>query len=273
MNSRAQQSADPPPDPPQSVADTGQSADRSTAGQPQVAPSAGAATSQPFASPGAGNTNVNQSSQRPSGTTSKDRLFFTLPNFLTVEAASHVQPLTTRQKFHLTARASFDYGQYLWSAAVAGVSQAENREPGYGQGAEGYGKRYGAHLADATIENFMTEAVLPSMLHQDPRYFQLGKGSFLRRTGYAASRIFITRTDSGRKQVNYSEIFGSAGAAAISTYSYYPSTDRNWANVLSLWGSSMAYDGLAFVVREFWPDIRRKLLHSKPSPSPQTKTP
>lgn len=269
----AQQSADPPLDPPQSVADTGQSADRSTAAQPQVAPPAAAAASQPFASPSAGKTNVNQSSQRPSGTTSKDRLFFTLPNFLTVEDASHVQPLTTKEKFSLTARGSFDWGQYLWSAAVAGVSQAENREPGYGQGAEGYGKRYGAHLADGTIENFMTEAVLPSMLHQDPRYYQLGKGSFWRRTGYAASRIFITRTDSGRKQVNYSEIFGAMAASAISTYSYYPGTDRNWANVVSLGATSMGYDGLAFVVREFWPDIRRKLHHSNPAQSRQTKSP
>jgi hypothetical protein len=122
-----------------------------------------------------------------------------------VEDAAKAQPLTARDKFNLTARSSFDYSQYGWYARVAGVSQAENREPGYGQGAAGYRKRYGAHIADGTIENFTTEAVLPSLLHQDPRYFQLGKGSFWRRSGYAASRIWVTRTDSGHKQVNYSE--------------------------------------------------------------------
>lgn len=82
---------------------------------------------------------------------------------------------------------------------------------------------------------------------------------------------FRYSTDSGHEQVNYSEIFGSAAASAISTYSYYPATDRNVRNVLSLWGSSMAYEGLAFVMREFWPDIRRKLLHPQPAQSPQTK--
>ena len=269
LKSAAQQSADPP----QAVADKGQSADRSTVGQPQPTPPAARPANQPFASPGAGKANVNQGSQRQSGTASKDRLFFTLPNFLTVEDAGHVKPLTAEEKFNLTARSSFDWGQYLWCAAVSGISQAENKEPGYGHGTAGYGKRFGAHLGDGVIENFMTEAVLPSMLHQDPRYFQLGKGDFWRRTGYAASRIFVTRTDSRHEQVNYSEIFGSAAASAISTYSYYPATDRNVANVLSLWGSSMAFDGFAFVMREFWPDIRRKLFHSKPAQSPQTKYP
>jgi hypothetical protein len=241
-------------------------ADRSTAPQPQTASPDSPPAIQPFASP----ANVNQKStnQKQTGRPSKDRLFFTLPNFLTVEDASKAQPLTTRDKFNLTARSSFDYVQYLSYAAVAGVSQAENREPGYGQGVAGYGKRYGAHIADGTIENFTTQAVLPSLLHQDPRYFQLGKGSFWRRSSYAASRIWVTRSDSGQKQVNYSEIFGSGMASAISTYSYYPSTDRNFSNVASLWGSQLAYDTVALVMREFWPDVRRKLRRSNATHSP-----
>jgi hypothetical protein len=109
---------------------------------------------------------------------------------------------------------------------------------------------------------------LPSLLHQDPRYFQLGKGNFFRRTGYAMNRIWVTRSDSGHKQVNYAEIVGSGMASAISTYSYYPRTDRNVGNVMSLWGSQIAYDTLAFVMREFWPDIRRKLRPSKAAHNP-----
>ena len=191
--------------------------------------------------------------------TSKDRLFFTLPNFLTLENANQVPPLTAGQKYKVVARSSFDYAQYAWYGFLAGISQAENSEPGYGQGAAGYGKRYGAALADGTIENFLTSAVLPSLLRQDPRFFQSGHGGFWHRTGYAMSRVFVTRGDSGNSQANYSEIFGSAISAGISTYSYHPRGDRNVGNAASVWGTQVGYDTLTYVVNEFWPDIRRKL--------------
>ena len=191
--------------------------------------------------------------------TSNDRLFFTLPNFLTLENANQVPPLTAGQKFRVVGRSSFDYVQYPWYGFLAGISQAENSEPGYGQGAAGYGKRFGAAIADGTIENFMTSAVLPSLLRQDPRFFQSGKGGFWHRTGYAMSRVVVTRGDSGHSQANYSEIFGSALSAGISTYSYHPREDRNLRNAMSVWGSQVGYDTLTYVVKEFWPDIRRKL--------------
>src|SRR6266478_912252 len=191
--------------------------------------------------------------------TSKDRLFFTLPNFLTLENANQVPPLTARQKFKVVARSSFDYVQYPWYGFLAGISQAENSEPGYGQGAAGYGKRYGAAWADGTIETFWTSAIFPSVLRQDPRFFQSGKGGFWHRTGYAMSRVIITRDDSGRSQANFSEIIGSALSAGISTYSYHPRADRNLRNAASVWGSQVGYDTLVYFVREFWPDIRRKI--------------
>jgi len=195
--------------------------------------------------------------------TSRDRLFFTLPNFLTLENANQVPPLTAGQKFKVVARSSFDYVQYPWYGFLAGISQAENSEPGYGQGAAGYGKRFGASTADGTIENFMTSAVFPSLLRQDPRFFQSGKGSFWHRTGYAVSRVIITRTDSGHSQVNYSEIIGSALAAGISTYSYHPHADKTLRNSASVWGSQVGYDTLTYFVKEFWPDIRRKIRKNK----------
>ena len=195
--------------------------------------------------------------------TSKDRLFFTLPNFLTLENANQVPPLTTRQKFKVVARSTFDYVQYPWWGFLAGISQAENSEPGYGQGASGYAKRYGAAAADGTIENFMTSAVFPSILKQDPRFFQSGKGGFWHRTWYAVSRVVITRTDSGHEQVNYSEIFGSAISAGISTYSYHPHSDRTLSNTASVWGTQVGYDTLTYWVKEFWPDVRRKLRKNK----------
>jgi len=193
--------------------------------------------------------------------TSNDRLFFALPNFLTLENADQVPPMTSGQKFKAVARGSFDPVQYFWYGFLAGISQAQDSEPGYGQGAAGYGKRYGAALADGTIENFITGAVLPSLLRQDPRFFQSGKGGFGRRAGYAVSCIFVTRTDSGHKQFNFSEVLGSAASAGISTYSYHPSGDRTVANTMSVWGSQVGYDTLTIVVKEFWPDIRRKMKH------------
>jgi len=202
-------------------------------------------------------------SQKPGNGTSKDRLFFTLPNFLTLEEAGKVPPLTTGEKFKVTARSSFDPVELAWYGALAGIAQAEDDEPKYGQGAEGYADRYGVRFADGTIENFMTKAIFPSLLHQDPRYFQLGKGGFWHRTGYAVTRIFITRTDSGHNQFNYSEILGSASAAAISTYSYHLPSERNLASTTSVWATQVAWDTLSYVVKEFWPDIHRKLRPAK----------
>jgi hypothetical protein len=206
--------------------------------------------------------------------TSNDRLFYTLPNFLSIENTAQVPPLTTKQKYAVVARGTFDYVQYPWWAFLAALSQAEGSEPGFGQGWEAYGKRFGTAIADGTIENFMTGAVLPSLLHQDPRFFQSSEGGFGRRSVYAVSRIFVTRTDSGRSQFNYSEIVGSAISAAISTYSYHPRStyistpsnphmfvpsDRTLINTANVWGSQVGYDTITIVVKEFWPDIHRKM--------------
>jgi hypothetical protein len=195
--------------------------------------------------------------------TSNDRLFRVLPNFLTVEDAGKVPPLTSAQKFKTEAREAFDWGQFAWYGLISGIGQAENSEPGFGQGAQGYGKRYAANFADGTMENFMVAAALPSLLRQDPRFYQTSHGGFLHRLGYAASRIVITRSDSGSTQFNYSEILGSPISAGISTYSYHPHSDRTLGNAASLWGTQVGYDTLALIVKEFWPDIRKKLFHKE----------
>ena len=198
--------------------------------------------------------------------TSNDRLFFALPNFLTVENSGQVPPLTAGQKFKTVLRSSFDPVQIPWYGALAGISQAENSEPGYGQGAEGYAKRFGAAAADGTIENFWVSAILPSLLHQDPRFFQKSTGNFWHRAGYAVSRIFIIRSDSGKSEFNASEIFGSAIAAGISTYSYHPHADKTLANTADVWGTQLGYDTITIVLKEFWPDIRRKFSHKNNAP-------
>ncbi len=190
---------------------------------------------------------------------SKDRLFYTLPNFLSVENAANIPTMTTGEKFKVIARSSFDPVEFVWYGVISAVGQAQNSESAYGQGWGAYGKRYATNLADGTVEGFMTSAILPSVLKQDPRYYVLGHGGFWHRTSYALGRLIITRSDSGSSQFNASEIFGSASAAAISTYGYHPENDKTLGNAASVWGTQVAYDGLAFVVKEFWPDIRRKI--------------
>jgi hypothetical protein len=201
--------------------------------------------------------------------TSNDRLFFTLPNFLTLENAKDAPPLTAGQKFRVTARGTFDPIEFVWYGAQAGLSQADASDnKHYGQGAEGFGKRYATDFADGTIENFFTKAIFPSVLHEDPRYFQLGKGGVWHRTLYAIGRVFITRTDSGRTEFNFSEILGSGTAAAISNFAYHSEDDRNLAGVLDTWGTQVAFDALSYTIKEFWPDLRRKLKKSN-SPASQ----
>lgn len=215
-------------------------------------------------------------SQAPA--TSKDRLFFALPNFLTVDANGKIVPLTAGQKFKVVARGTFDPAQIPWYGVLSAISQASNSEPGYKQGWAAYGKRYATYAADGTIENFFVGAIFPSLLHQDPRFFPKPEGSFFSRATYAASRIVITRGDSGKREFNFSEIFGSAMASAISTYSYHPRrtfigktissngtvtldyapSERTLKNTASVWGSQVGYDTITIVIKEFWPDIRRK---------------
>lgn len=167
------------------------------------------------------------------------------------------------QKFKLVARGSFDPYQFAFIGVVSGISQAENSEPGYGQGWGAYGIRYASALGDSLTESFMVGAIFPSVLKQDPRYYQLGHGSFLHRTGYALSRLVITRGDSGNAQFNASEVVGSAVAAGIVTYSYHPHEDKTLSNTASVWGTQVAYDALSFELKEFWPDLRKKFSKKK----------
>ena len=190
--------------------------------------------------------------------TSHDRLFWALPNFLTVENAENVPPLTAGQKFKLVARGIYDPMEFVLVGFVAGLGQASDSDPSYGQGAQGYAKRYGTAYGDNAIENFMASAVFPSVLHQDPRYYQMGQGGFRKRAVHAISRVVLTRSDSGQTQFNYSEILGAGSAAAISTYAYHPQSERSFGNVATVWGTQMGWDVATYLVKEFWPDLRKK---------------
>ena len=199
-----------------------------------------------------------QELQETKSATSNDRIFWTMPNFLTVENADRIPALSSGQKFKVVARGVFDPFEFVLVGFVAGLGQASNSNPTYGQGWQGYAKRYGTSYADNAIENFMASAVFPSLLHQDPRYYQLGRDGFRKRTAHAVSRVLITRSDSGRTQLNYSELMGGVSAAAISTYTYHPQSERSFGNVMSVWGTQMAWDAVTYMIKEFWPDLRKK---------------
>lgn len=246
------------------------------------------ASSQQPSSPQSDKNKNDQSSGKVEGT-SNDRLFYTLPNFLSMQKGGKLPPLTAKDKFKVVALSTFDYVQYPWWGLLAAVSQAENSEPAYGQGWGAYAKRFGTTAGDSMVENFMVGAVFPSILHQDPRFYYSEQGGFAHRAGYAVSRIFVTRSDSGKAQFNYSEIFGAATAAAISTYTYHPrstylstptnphlfvASDRTLSNTISVWGTQVGLDTVTIVIKEFWPDVHRKMSHKKPeatAPEPPSR--
>ena len=189
-----------------------------------------------------------------------DRLFGVLPNYVTVEGGGAITPLTTKEKFKLSAEGIFDPAEFVFVGVVALVNQAENDNPEWHQGLKGYARRYGNAFANQAIGNINTGAIWPSLLHQDPRYFQKAKGSFSHRFFYSASRILITRTDSGHAQFNFSEMFGSMATAGISNI-YQPRQERSIGNTLDTFGTQVLYDALSFELREFWPDVKHKFAH------------
>jgi len=180
----------------------------------------------------------------------KQRLIGIVPNFY-VTYNWHAPPLTARQKFKLAVRATLDPANFALSAAIAGVEQETNGLSGYGPGPQGYGKRYGASLADGTVGNLLGGAIFPVLLRQDPRYFYKGTGTIIARALYAISTAVICKGDNGKWQPNYSSVLGDIGAGAVSN-TYYPSTDRNGA-VLTIENGLLnaAEDGIGNLLQEF----------------------
>ena len=190
--------------------------------------------------------------------TVNDRIFAVLPNYGTVETANTLKPLRTGQKFRIATASVFDWAAYPFNGVLAGIAQAKNEPEAYGQGWDAYAKRYAESFADNSIGTYMTVAIFPSLLHEDPRYYQMGKGAFARRFTYSLSRLFVTRTDAGETRFNYSESIGNAAAAAISNI-YHPDEDRTAGRNAKTFGFLILYDGLSNELKEFWPDIRRKV--------------
>jgi hypothetical protein len=166
-------------------------------------------------------------------------------------------PLTSRQKYQLFFKSATDPWAFLLSAAGAGIDQADDSFPEYGQGAQGYGKRFGAAYADYFTGNFFGNAVLTSLLHEDPRYFQKGTGSYTRRALWAASGTVWCKRDKGTWGPNYANVFGNLIGSSISNV-YYPESDRTVKGTLERGFTVTAQGIIGSEVIEFWPDIARR---------------
>jgi hypothetical protein len=220
-------------------------------------PQTGADAAQPSPAPKKESGDEKPASE-PADDHGPDRIFGVLPNYTTVTDREHAAPVDTKQTFVMAAWSSFDPYVFPFVGVVAGIAQLTNQEPSWGGGAVAYTRRYAMAFGDNTIGNFMTTAVLPTALHQDPRYFVLGNGGFLHRFGYAASRSVVTRSREGRREFNASEIGGN-GIAAMLSNTYHPAEDRDVSSTAFRMGSQIMWDTLSNEMKEFWPDIRQRL--------------
>jgi hypothetical protein len=207
---------------------------------------------------------------QPAGPPPEDdnkRILGVIPNFQTVSDPNQTfHPLTVKQKFGLFAKETFD--PFVVGAGIAGaaLSQIDNDAPKYGVGAGPYAQRFGAAVADIATQNFFSDAVLASLLHEDPRYFRKGpEFGFWNRMYYAVSRVFVTRTDAGNNRFNFSGIGGMSMGIALSN-AYYPGSSVNASEVGTRFGTSLVASALGNILPEFWPDIHEKLFHHKPKP-------
>jgi hypothetical protein len=189
------------------------------------------------------------------------RIFGVLPNNRTTENSIPFHSITPTQKMTIAFKDSFDWPVYPTAGAFATLYQLENQNPSFGQGMAGYAKRFATAYADQTIGNLMTEGIVPSVFHQDPRYFRLGEGSKKSRVWYALKAIVVARMDSGRMTFNFSEWGGNAVGVAISN-AYYPDT-RDWNDNVQKLLIACATDAFSNVLKEFWPDAKRMLHHHR----------
>lgn len=203
-----------------------------------------------------------QSSQQGPAPKQTKRILFIIPNFRSVSADEKLPPTTTKEKFKLALLDSFDYSAFIEVGILAGLGQMENSEPEFHQGAAGYARYYWHSFADNLDGDLWVEAIIPTVSHEDPRYYTLGHGGFFKRTYYSVSRLAITRDNNGNPTPNLSEVVGNGIAAGISE-TYYPSAEMSWTKTGQHWITQIGIDGLSNVVKEFWPDVNQKVFHDK----------
>ena len=239
----------------------------SIAGLAAPAPSARAqAPAVPAQSPGA-DAPAPQNQQEDSGDKQTKRILGIVPNFRAVSAGQKLPPETVKEKFVDATEDSFDYSSIVFPGVIAAYDMARDATPQFHQGGAGYARYFWHSAVDQTSENYLVEFIYPTITREDGRYYTLGHGGFLKRTGYALSRAVITLTNSGKEVFNFSEVVGAGSAAGLSNL-YYPPASRTLGNTGSQWGLDVGIDAGVFVFREFWPDINRHIFHNRYSDAP-----
>jgi hypothetical protein len=196
----------------------------------------------------------------------KRRILGLIPANDVVTREELVAPLEPGEKFRLFTDNSFDRFTVVSATFDAGINHATNTPEGYGQGGEGFAKRYGAAVADKVTSDFLKTFLYPSVFRQDPRYFAMtssdGKHGKWKRIGYAMSRVFVTRGDNGNPQFNVSRVLGNASSAAL-TNVWYPPEDRDLETTLTRFGSRMGVDMASNIFKEFWGEISGMMRRAK----------
>lgn len=175
-------------------------------------------------------------------------------------------PLRPSQKFRVWWRTATDPATIVIAGVEAGVGQAQNSFADYGQGAEGYGKRFGASLADEASSGFFSNFFYSTVFKEDPRYFRVGEGSFKHRAWHSLIQEFVCHTDKGGRSFSYENVLGAFSSGALSN-AYYPESDRGFGLTMSRSGTSLALGSAGGLLNEFWPDIRDRIFHKHAHPT------
>jgi hypothetical protein len=191
------------------------------------------------------------------------RILGLMPNFRAVSAGSTPPPATPKESLIIATRNSFDYSAFVFVGITSLLAEGSGVHPQLGKGVGGFGRYYWRGLADKTDGNYWVIFLLPTIFHQDERYYALGQGGAWKRLAYSATRILITPSYHGHNSFNASEILGRGIAQAISI-TYYPSQTRTPGAIAQKYGYAIGRDALTNVFREFWPDIATHVLHRRP---------
>jgi hypothetical protein len=183
------------------------------------------------------------------------RILGVVPNYRSSASLEQYTPITPREKFAIAREDSFDRGTVILGVLLGGEAQLTNSTPSFGHGVPASAKYFAASYSDFVMGNYMTEAIFPTLLHQDPRYFRRGTGNVWSRLGSAAGQVFWTRADSGRMQLNVSEIAGASTSVAISN-AYYRD-NRNASDAAARLGVQISADIVGNVLKEFSPELSR----------------
>ncbi len=183
-----------------------------------------------------------------------------MPNYRAVSAGAIPPPPTPKEAFKIATENSFDYSAFIFVGVTSAVAEAGDAHPKLGEGLKGFGRYYWRGFVDKADGNYLVIFVLPTILHEDERYYAMGQGGIWKRGLYAASRILITPDYHGHNTMNISELLGRGMAQGISA-AYYPSQDRNLGSLGQKYAFALGRDALTNVFREFWPDIDKHVLH------------